>query len=240
MALLDRIRVVPRDGVEWHYDPDSWYFAIPAIAQLRCDGLRLDSAVTVLVGDNGSGKSTLVEAVATAWHATLTGAQAQHWLPGAGHEDADLHRHLELTGQRPRPHGGCFLRAETMHATFTSADEAGVRDYDGPLNTRSHGESFLAYLSGRPVEIGLWVLDEPEAALSFQSCLGLLALLGDLADEGSQVLLATHSPLLAACPGATVLELGSHGIRRTRWEDLEMVQGWKAFLAEPERFLRHL
>ncbi|HEY2766330.1 MAG TPA: hypothetical protein VGJ13_20315 [Pseudonocardiaceae bacterium] len=99
--------MVTRDGVEWHYDPDSWYFAIPAIARLRSKGLRLDSAVTVLVGDNVSGKSTLVEAVATAWHATLTGAQAQHWLPGAGQEDADLHRHLDLTGQRPRPHGAC-------------------------------------------------------------------------------------------------------------------------------------
>ncbi|MGH4022991.1 MAG: AAA family ATPase [Pseudonocardiaceae bacterium] len=127
-----------------------------------------------------------------------------------------------------------------MHATFSSADEAGVRDYGGPLNTRSHGESFLCYLSGRPVEIGLWVLDEPEAALSFQSCLALLALLRDLAGEGSQVLLATHSPLLAACPGATVLELGPHGIHRTRWDELDMVRSWQAFLEAPERFFRHL
>lgn len=240
MALLEQIAVVPRSGVTWDYDPAAWYFEIPATAQLRAEGLRLDSAVTVLVGENGSGKSTLVEAVATAWHQSLTGAQAEHWLAGAGPEDADLHRHLEFTGHQPRPHGGCFLRAETMHATFSRADAAGVRDYGGRLNTRSHGESFLGSLSGRPVEIGLWVLDEPEAALSFQSCLALLALLSDLASEGSQILLATHSPVLAACPGAAVLELGPHGIRRTRWDELDMVQSWRAFLAAPERFLRHL
>lgn len=240
MALLDQIRVRPRNGLTWDYDSTAWYFDIPAIAQLRSEGLGLDDGVTVVVGENGSGKSTLVEAVATAWHDSLTGAQAQHWLPDSGHEDADLHRHLQLTGRRPRPHGGCFLRAETMHTTFSNADAAGVRDYGGRLNTRSHGESFLGYLGGRPVEVGLWVLDEPEAALSFHSCLALLALLRDLADEGSQVLLATHSPLLAACPGATVLELGRHGIRRTRWDELEMVRSWQAFLDAPERFLRHL
>ena len=98
MGLLEQITVVPRSGVTWDYDPLAWYFEIPAIAQLRAEGLRLDSAVTVVVGENGSGKSTLVEAVATAWHHSLTGAQAQHWLAGAGQEDADLHRHLEFTG----------------------------------------------------------------------------------------------------------------------------------------------
>lgn len=236
MAPLDEVRVVPRHG----FDEAAWYWQLPPVAQLREEGLRLTEPVTVLVGENGSGKSTVVEALAGAWEASLTGAQARHWSPGSFAEDADLHRHLHLRGDAPRPHGGCFLRAEAMHAVFGDADVAEVRDYGGALGSRSHGQAFLAYLAGRPVERGLWLLDEPEAALSFSSCLALLGLLGDLAAEGSQVIMATHSPLLAAFPGATVLELGTHGMRETSWKDLDVVAHWRSFLDDPRRFLRHL
>lgn len=87
---------------------------------------------------------------------------------------------------------------------------------------------------------GMYFLDEPEAALSFSSCLALLSLLHEMPAQGSQVVLATHSPLLAALPGATLLELGEWGIRESNWEDLEMVQRWRGFLQSPDRFLRHL
>lgn len=127
-----------------------------------------------------------------------------------------------------------------MHGVFGAADRAGVRDYDGPLATRSHGQAFLGYLAGRPLGRGLWILDEPEAALSFSSCLALLGLLRDLTDEGSQVIMATHSPLLAACPGATILELGEHGFRRADWDGLDLVTHWRSFLDDPARYLRHL
>jgi predicted ATPase len=236
VAPLDEIRVVPRYG----FDEAAWYWRLPPVAQLRKEGLRLTAPVTVLVGENGSGKSTLVEAVAAAWEASFTGAQALHWSSGSAAEDADLYRHLQLSGAAPRPHGGCFLRAEAMHSVFGDADAAEVRDYGGALGARSHGQAFLAYLAGRPVERGLWLLDEPEAALSFSSCLALLGLLGDLAAEKSQVIMATHSPLLAACPGATVLEIGEHGIRPTSWADLDVVAHWRSFLDEPRRYLRHL
>ena len=235
MAPLDEVRVAP-DRI----DEGAWYWSVPAVEQLRTDGLRLRAPVTVLVGENGAGKSTVVEAIATAWENSLTAARSHYWSAGASVEDTDLYRHLRLTGDRQRPHGGCFLRAEAMHAVFHAADRAEVRDYDGPLSTRSHGQAFLGYLAGRPVERGLWLLDEPEAALSFSSCLALIGLLGDLADEGSQVIMATHSPLLAACPGATVLELGEHGFRATGWEDLDVVAHWRSFLDEPQRYLRHL
>jgi predicted ATPase len=233
---LERVRVVPRYG----FDESAWYLGLPPVAQLRAEGLRFDSAVTVLVGENGSGKSTLVEAIAGAWESSLTRAVGLHWSAGVSAEDTDLHRHLELVGATPRSHGGCFLRAEAMHGLFAAADEAQVRDFDGPLNTRSHGQSFLAYLAGRPVGLGLWILDEPEAALSFQSCLALLGLLSDLAAEGSQVIMATHSPLLAACPGATVLEVDEHGLRPSSWDELDLVTHWRSFLDEPGRYLRHL
>jgi predicted ATPase len=144
------------------------------------------------------------------------------------------------------PQGGCFLRAESMHVLFGDIDAgAGVHAgaaaaFGGELNVRSHGESFLAYLESRLMERGLFVLDEPEAALSFTSCLRLVSLIGAVVDGGSQMVLATHSPLLAAFPGATILEFGEHGIRRAEWRELELVEHWRAFLDRPEQYLRHL
>jgi predicted ATPase len=222
-------------------EADAWYWELPAVAQLRTEGLPL-APVTVLVGENGTGKSTLVEAVAHAWSATLT-AQVKHWGPLPSEEDTDLWRELVLTGQRPRPQGGIWLRGEAMHGVFATIDGAAIelRAFDGvPLNQRSHGEGFLALLESRTFERGLWILDEPESALSFRSCLRLLALLDGMTAAGSQVLLATHSPVLAAMPGARIYELGAEGFTERDWADLELVQDWQAFFDAPDRLLHHL
>ena len=237
VAILDRVGIDEARVRRKH----AWYFDVPAIAALRAAGVTLDPRVTVIVGENGSGKSTFVEAVAAAWRSGLRSA-VEHWGPPPAEEDADLHWALVLHGERPRPDGGCFLRAEAMHGLFTDVDAAGtsLRAFDGGLNTRSHGEAFLGYLESRVTERGLFLLDEPEAALSFTSCLRLLSLLAAVADAGSQVVLATHSPLLAAFPGAAVLEFGDHGIRAANWADLELVNHWQAFLARPESYLRYL
>jgi predicted ATPase len=183
-----------------------------------------------------------VEAVARHWAKRLTAA-VKHWTPDSSGEDTDLDRALVLHGERPRPQGGCFLRAESMHRLFGDIDagagpHAGAaRAFGGALNLRSHGESFLAFLESRLGERGLFVLDEPEAALSFTSCLRLLAIMDVAVERGSQVLLATHSPVLAAFPGATVLEFGEHGVRRTEWADLELVDHWRAFMDDPGMYL---
>ena len=185
-------------------DPDAWYWRLPAVDQLRREGIEL-GPVTVLVGENGSGKSTLVEAVAECWRDSLT-ASVKHWGPVPSAEDPGLWRELTLTGARNRPQGGVWLRGEAMHGLFAGIDRAAIelRAFDGvPLNERSHGEGFLALLESRTTERDLWILDEPESALSFRSSLRLMALLHGVAAAGSQVLMATHSPLLAALPGAT-------------------------------------
>ena len=109
------------------------------------------------------------------------------------------------------------------------------------LQRRSHGESFLAVLKYRFEDVGVYFMDEPESALSFQSCLSLIALLDVMRREGSQVIVATHSPLLASLPGATLLQIDSTGIQRVaRFDDLDLVNSWRAYLAAPERYLRHL
>jgi predicted ATPase len=239
VAVLNRV-VVDETRIREEDEP-LWFFEVPAIASLRADGLDLDARVTVIVGENGTGKSTFVEAVAQAWRGRIKAA-VKHWGPPATMEDSSLNWILGLETDEPLSHGGCFLRAESMHELFDSIDvqDLETRAFGGTLNTRSHGESFLAYLESRLSERGLFVLDEPEAALSFTSCLRLLALMGLIADSGSQVLLATHSPLLAAFPGARVLEFTDSGIEQREWHDLDLVTHWQAFLARPDAYLRHL
>jgi len=104
----------------------------------------------------------------------------------------------------------------------------------------SHGEGFLEVLRTRVNEPGFYLMDEPDAPLSFTACLGLIALLHDLARAGSQAVVATHSPLVAAVPGARILELGHWGIRVARWDELDIVRHWRQFLREPDSYFRHL
>ena len=151
----------------------------------------------------------------------------KHWGRKPYEEDASLWRELALDGPWPRPQGGIWLRAEAMHERFSGidADAWELRAFDGvPLNARSHGEGFLAFLESRTLERGLWILDEPESALSFRSCLRLLALVDGMTAAGSQVLLATHSPVLAAMPGARIYELGDDGFTERAWAELDLVQ----------------
>ena len=239
---LERIDWVPRGSV----DLESWPFRIPAVRQLVTDGgFEVPPGVTVLIGENGSGKSTLVEAFAAVY--PRGGAEPSRGLsvvgPGRSDEDSPLHWHLKARTHRLAAPGGFFLRAETMHSYLAQVDaseEDGRAWGNEKMHQRSHGESFLAVLRHRFRDRGVYFLDEPESALSFQSSLALLVVLDVLRQEGSQVIVATHSPLLAALPDATTLELGEWGIREVPWQELDVVQSWRDFLAAPERYLRHL
>jgi predicted ATPase len=137
---------------------------------------------------------------------------------------------------------GFFLRAETMHGYYTYLEQnPNPRHRNDPqFHEMSHGEGFLEVLRSRFDSPGLYCLDEPESALSFSSSLALVGVLNELANGGAQVLCATHSPVIAALPGATILEIGEWGIRETTWSELELVQNWRAYLEAPQRYLRHV
>jgi predicted ATPase len=126
-----------------------------------------------------------------------------------------------------------------MHGFYTYLEE-NPSPRDPVFHEMSHGESFLEVIGRRFDSPGFYCLDEPEAAPSFTSTLSLIGSLLDLVAAGGQVLCATHSPVLAALPGATLLEVGDWGLRETTWEELDLVWHWKRFLGAPEAYLRHL
>lgn len=227
-------------GVSQAIGPDEWPMTIPAVAQLDREGLDLGPGVTFLVGENGSGKSTLVEAVAEAFGLAPEGGST-----GSEHtsrrSESPLGSALRLRRGLGAARWGFFLRAETMHGFYTYLeDNPGSNPHEPRFHEMSHGESFLAVLRTRFDSPAFYCLDEPEAALSFSSTLALVGALDEVARAGGQVLCATHSPVLASLPGATILEVGDWGYRRTPWEDLELVHHWRAYLDAPQRYLRHV
>lgn len=222
-------------------DPSVWPATVPAAAQLLREGLELPGGITVLVGENGSGKSTVVEILAEAYGLNPQGgsvlaptqARVRESEPHAGQR---LYTELGFGG---RSAWAYFLRADTMHSLYTYLEQNPGRSRDR-FHELSHGQGFLEILRTRVNQRGFYLMDEPDAPLSFVSCLSLVALLHDLAAENSQVVVATHSPIVAAVPGATIFELGDWGIRPSRWEELAVVESWRTFLGSPERFLHYL
>jgi predicted ATPase len=212
------------------------------VAAILEHGLNIPAGVTFLVGENGSGKSTLVEALAGAH-----GLNPEGGSRGAMHStratESPLGGALRVTRTPGRRANSYFLRAETTHGLYTyleSLPSPFVPNPDAHLHERSHGEGFLDLLERKFRGYGFYLMDEPEAPLSFTSTLRLLAHLDTLRAAGAQVVVATHSPLLTALPEATILELGPHGIRRTPWQDLELTGHWRRFLDSPGAYLRPL
>lgn len=228
---------------------DGYEFHLPAVRSIiDRGGLEFNSPVTFLVGENGSGKSTLLEAIAVA-----CGFNAEGGSVNFRFSTAETHSELwksVTVARHSKPRDGYFLRAESFYNAITYMDELDKHPSFGPplvesyggrsLHTRSHGESFLALVTNRFGGGGLYILDEPEAALSPQRCLTLLAEISTLVNAGSQFIIATHSPILTAYPGAEIYELNEDGARLTEWRDTENYKIMSDFLAAPERMLRYL
>jgi predicted ATPase len=220
--------------------PGRWPLTIPAVAQVAREGMDLAKGVTFLVGENGSGKSTIVEAVAMAFGLSPEGGST-HSRHSTRPTESPLGKALVVQRGLAASRWGFFLRAETMHGWYSYIEQnPNTRNPDPLFHELSHGESFLALLETRFDGGGLYCLDEPEAALSFSSTLALIAVLQRVVAGKGQVVCATHSPVLAAMPGARILEVGEWGLRETTWADLELVWHWRRFLDSPQAYLRHL
>ncbi|WP_064064372.1 AAA family ATPase [Rhodococcus gordoniae] len=214
---------------------DTWPAGLPAVRQILDEGLDF-SPLTVFVGENGAGKSTIVEAVAEAYGLGVEGG-TRNSLHRTQRTESGLAEHLQLVRGAGSSRQGVFLRAETMHGHFSYLDDVGV---SGVHNYQSHGESFVEFFATRSGIGGLWVFDEAESALSFNGCLALLAHIRELLASGSQVIMSTHSPILASLPEAKLFEIGEWGLRDREYDELDMVQSWRSFLDAPGRYLRHL
>jgi predicted ATPase len=222
---------------------DGYPFSLPAIRNL--DVLPLHRAVTLFVGENGSGKSTLLEAIAVAAGFNPEGG-TKNFRFGTRISHSPLHEYLRLAKGIRRPTDGFFLRAESFFNVATEIerlDSEGmgprvIDSYGGKsLHEQSHGESFMALMLNRFGGNGLYLLDEPEAALSPQRQLSALARIHDLVKAGSQFIIATHSPILLAYPDAYIYSCSDAGIELTAYTDTEHYRVMHDFLANPGRML---
>jgi len=210
----------------------------------KTDGLDFHSSVIFFVGENGSGKSTLLEAVARRCGVHLWEKPRRHLAHNNPYEDK-LKDYVSASWVNGRV-SGSFFRAETFNQLADFLDDVALCDpgrlqYHGGriLNTLSHGEGILAYFRGRFGLQGLYFLDEPEAALSPASQLEFLKVLQDYAADGrAQFLIATHSPILMACPGAQIFHFGESGIREVGYEATPHFQLYHQFFTDRTAFVR--
>lgn len=218
---------------------------LPAVRALQ-KGLEFCQPVTFFMGENGTGKSTLLEAVAAAWGFNPEGGSINfHFSTAETH--SGLYRALVLRRGARRPRDGYFLRAESFYNVATEVERLDdpchlmLHAYGGrSLHEQSHGESFFALVTNRFGGNGLYILDEPESALSTVRQLALLRAVDGLVKKGAQFLIATHSPLLSAYPRAEIYVLDARGLARTPYEQTEAYLLTKRFLNAPERMLREL
>ncbi|HTV84987.1 MAG TPA: AAA family ATPase [Dyella sp.] len=222
-------------------------FSLPAVRAL--DTLEPHPKVTFFVGENGSGKSTLLEAIAVAMGFNAEGG-SKNFRFGTRLSHSALNEYLRIAKGVRRPRDGFFLRAESFFNVATEIERLDLEPGFGPpiigsygnhsLHEQSHGESFMALLVNRFGGRGVYLLDEPEAALSPQRQLAALARIHELVCADSQFIIATHSPILMAYPNAWIYQFTEHGIERVAYEDTEHYRITRSFITDPQRMLHSL
>lgn len=227
--------------------PDSAHypFCIPAVRGLN--SLPLHPKVTFLVGENGTGKSTLTEAIAVAYGFNAEGG-SRNFNFSTFHSESGLWNYLELVRGVKHARDGYFLRAESFYNVATNIEQMDdspggpkISDsYGGSLHECSHGEGFFALLNNRLRGHGLYIFDEPEAALSPQRQLAMLCRIHELVKLDSQLIIATHSPILTAYPDCTIYELSTKGIRTVDYEQTDNYRVTREFLNSRQKMLRLL
>ncbi len=208
-----------------HDFPHSDYpFDIPAVGDM--ESIQFHPNVTFFVGENGSGKSTVLEAIALAMGFNPEGGSKNAMFETA-ETTSSLHTQITLSRIMPKPKSGYFLRAESFFNVATYLDQVGG---NRSLHQCSHGEAFISLLTETFTGDGIYLLDEPEAALSPQRQLAAICAINKLASEGAQFIIATHSPILLAYPHAQIFSFSSSGIQAIDYEDTEHFQITRNFL----------
>ena len=230
----------------------SYLNRIPVVQQLKQSGeLSFHSNITFLVGENGTGKSTLLEAMAVACGFNPEGG-TKNYMFSTKDTHSELHDHLTIVRRR-HAKWGYFLRAESFYNTSTYLDKLTEKPKDEHelpskfsgygnklMHVQSHGESFLHIIEHCFSSEGIYFLDEPEAALSVRHLFQLMTTIHELAQKGSQFIIATHSPILMSIPGSVVLELSNQGICEIDYKETEHFQLSQQFYTDPERMLYYL
>lgn len=226
-------------------NPNTYPFNLPVLKNL--DIIDFHPNVTFIVGENGSGKSTLLEAIAVSYGFNPEGG-TKNFTFQTRDSHSNLHDYLHITKGIKLPKNGFFLRAETTYNLATDIDE---RDEDqeqrGPriidsyggksLHKQSHGESFFAIFLNRFGPKGIYILDEPEAALSPSRQMSMITRMDELVKEGCQFIIATHSPILMAYPKSTIYEIKDEKIKEVSYEETEHFQITQSFLNNKNKFL---
>ncbi|OFD54939.1 ATPase AAA [Bacillus mycoides] len=214
-------------------------YCLPAIRTLQ--SLAFHPNVTFIIGENGTGKSTLLEGIAVALGFNAEGG-TKNFRFSTNDSHSSLHKYLRISKSFNTPNDGFFLRAESFYNVASYIDEIdAIKSYGGvSLQEQSHGESFFSLFMNRFSGKGLYILDEPEAALSPMRQLSMLIRMHELAEQGSQFVIATHSPILMAYPESTIYSLTQEGIHESTLEETEHYQTTKLFFENRDRLFHHL
>lgn len=221
-------------------------FSLPLVRSL--ESVDLHEKVTIFIGENGSGKSTLLEGLAVAFGLNPEGG-SRNFRFATRHSHSNLCDYLRIAKGYKRPKDSFFLRAESFFNVATEIERLDegpggppvIESYGGKsLHEQSHGESFLSLLMNRFRGEGLYILDEPEAALSPQRQLAAMARMHQLVEAGSQFIVATHSPIMMAYPDAWLYACTASGLERMKYSDTEHYQVMRDFLVDPSRMLKTL
>lgn len=225
---------------------DEYPFCLPAIKSL--DGLKLHPKATYIIGENGTGKSTILESIAVACGFNPEGG-SKNFLFSTTDSHSGLYNYIRLVRGIKKPRDGFFLRTESYYNVASYIDQIDLAPGFGPpikdsfggksLHEQSHGESFFALFQNRLRGNGLYILDEPEAALSPTRQMSFITRMHDLIETGSQFIIATHSPIIMAYPDSYIYEIGD-GIKRVRYDDTDHYMIMKAFINNREKMLREL
>ncbi|PGA74564.1 AAA family ATPase [Bacillus pseudomycoides] len=222
-------------------------YCLPAIRTLQ--SLDFHPNVTFIIGENGTGKSTLLEALAIALGFNAEGGTKNFRF--ATHDShSSLHKYIRVAKSVATPKDGFFLRAESFYNVASYIDEIDSEQFLGgkvidsyggiSLHNQSHGESFFSLFMNRFTGQSLYILDEPEAALSPMRQLSMLIRMRELAEKGSQFIIATHSPILMAYPESNIYSFSQEGITEAILEETEHYQTMKLFLENRDRLFHHL